>query len=41
MNVMKKIAKSKVLAFPLMVLAQIVSGTSFAIFSEEDEMMRL
>ena len=32
MNVMKKIAKSKVLAFPLMVLAQIVSGTSFAIF---------
>ena len=28
----EKIAKSKVLAFPLMVLAQIVSGTSFAIF---------
>ena len=26
----EKIAKSKVLAFPLMVLAQIVSGTSFA-----------
>ena len=28
----EKIAKSKVLAFPLMMLAQIVSGTSFAIF---------
>lgn len=37
----EKIAKSKVLAFPLMMLAQIVSGTFICnFFPEEDEMMQ-